>query len=245
MTETYFIGDIHGGHQGAVRFRTQFASDKIMFDFIAENYHKVVTKRDVVYLTGDIAFTKEYLDQIKKWEGLKKYLVIGNHDNERKLMCSDFIEVFDEIYSMKKLHEFWITHAPIHPDELRGKKNIHGHTHNHNIDDPRYFNTSCENINFTPISIQDIRKRFKDMDTEISSTLIVEPEKHWSLKGIGIPAPINNDLLIRINKILDFAKKKSFAKLEVKEFYGSAIGTNSILFIDDLPFADLTDYDSW
>lgn len=34
--------------------------------------------------------------------------------------------------------------------------NVHGHTHSHNVDDPRCFNASCENIGLTPVSMEDI-----------------------------------------------------------------------------------------
>ena len=67
-------------------------------------------------------------------------------------------QYYDEVYSLLKYKEFWLSHCPIHPDELRGKLSLHGHTHNHNIDDPRYFNTSCENIDYTPISLHEIRE---------------------------------------------------------------------------------------
>lgn len=45
------------------------------------------------------------------------------------------------------------------PDELKGK--IHGHVHSNNIDDLRYFNVSMENIDYTPISLEEIRSIFK------------------------------------------------------------------------------------
>ena len=31
------------------------------------------------------------------------------------------------MYSLYRWHEFWLSHCPIHPGELRGKLNIHGH----------------------------------------------------------------------------------------------------------------------
>ena len=73
----------------------------------------------------------------------RKVLICGNHDtdhNPMKILC----EYFDEVYSLYKWHEFWLSHCPIHPDELRGKLNIHGHVHHATINDKRYFNTSLE-----------------------------------------------------------------------------------------------------
>jgi hypothetical protein len=75
-----------------------------------------------------------------------------------KLHMKDLVNVYDKIYSLYKYKEFWLSHCPIHPEELRGKKNIHGHTHYHNIDDSRYFNVSMENIEYKPVNIDEIRK---------------------------------------------------------------------------------------
>ena len=47
------------------------------------------------------------------------------------------------------------------PDKLKGKINLHGHVHSNNIDDLLYFNVSMENINYTPISLEEIRSIFK------------------------------------------------------------------------------------
>ena len=75
---------------------------------------------------GDTAFTVERLQDISTWVCGKKVLICGNHDTDHipmKILC----EYFDEVYSLYKWHEFWLSHCPIHPDELRGKLNIHGH----------------------------------------------------------------------------------------------------------------------
>ena len=64
---------------------------------------------------------------------------------------SDLIEVFDEVHSLVKYKGTWLSHAPIHQDELRGCVNIHGHTHYHVIDDERYINVCSEHTNYGPI----------------------------------------------------------------------------------------------
>lgn len=160
MATVYFIGDIHAGHKNICKFRTQFASEEEHYEFVKENYHKVVTKRDTVFFMGDIAFSKERLDDVSKWVGEQKVLIAGNHclDN---LSMKDLVNAFDKVYALKKYKEFWLSHAPIHPKELRGKYNIHGHVHYATLDDNQYFNTSLENINYTPINIESIRAKIK------------------------------------------------------------------------------------
>lgn len=158
MANVWFIGDVHAGHKNIHKFRTQFESEEHHYETVKENYHSCVTKRDKVYFTGDTAFTKERLEDIGSWTAERKVLILGNHDRD-SLSMEDLCKYFDEIYSLKKYKEFWISHAPIHPAELRGKYNIHGHVHFQNVDDPRYFNTSLENIEYIPIDLNNIRKR--------------------------------------------------------------------------------------
>ena len=101
---------------------------------------------------------------MKTWAGAKKILICGNQDLDHHTM-KDLVEAYDEVYALKKYKEFWLSHAPIHPDELRGKVNIHGHTHYHNIADDRYVNVSMEQINYTPIELHEIRaKIYKEKD---------------------------------------------------------------------------------
>jgi len=164
MSAVYFLSDLHLAHKNICKFREGFTSVEQHNALIKENYHKRVTKRDTVYFLGDVAFDKESLADVKTWAGAKKILICGNHDLDHHTM-KDLVEVYDEVYSLKKYKEFWLSHAPIHPDELRGKVNIHGHTHYHNIADARYVNVSMEQINYTPIELHEIRaKIYKEKD---------------------------------------------------------------------------------
>ena len=158
MSAVYFLSDLHLGHKNICKFRTEFTSVEEHNAIIKENYHKRVTKRDTVYFLGDVAFDAESLADVKTWAGARKILIAGNHCLDHATM-KELVEVYDEVYSLKKYKEFWLSHAPIHPDELRGKINMHGHTHYHNIDDNRYVNVSMEQINYTPIELHEIRRK--------------------------------------------------------------------------------------
>lgn len=159
MANVWFISDIHAGHKNLVKWRTDFPTEQAHFDHVCELYHRVVTKRDHVYFLGDIAFNKERLEEIAGWAGEKKILICGNHDTEH-LSMRELTNAFDEVHSLYKYKEFWLSHAPVHPDELRGKLNIHGHCHNHEIDDVRYMNVCLEHTEYAPISLDSIRKEF-------------------------------------------------------------------------------------
>lgn len=160
MANVFFAGDLHLGHRNVHKFRTQFQAEEEHFHFVKERYHSVVGKRDKVYFMGDTAFTPERLADLATWYGERKVLICGNHDLDN-LSMKDLVGVYDEIYAFCRYKQYWLSHCPIHPDELRGRLNIHGHTHDYSIDDGRYLNTSLEKIDMTPIDLHQVEKRFK------------------------------------------------------------------------------------
>lgn len=151
---TYFIGDLHIGHKAICKYRdfdTVEEHDACIFD----NWNSTISKRDLVFVMGDACFTEEAMWRIHKLPG-RKILVKGNHDY---LKSDVLLHAFEDIEGITKYkRQFWLTHAPIHPAELRGKINIHGHVHSQTIPDNRYINVSCENVNFTPVSLEMIRE---------------------------------------------------------------------------------------
>lgn len=173
MGNVFFLSDLHLGHRNIIRYRERFKTIEEHDDTIERNYQSVVTKRDKVFFLGDIAFTKDSLNRIKKWNGMRKICILGNHDFERSgLTVRDYLEVFDEIHGFVKYKKFWLSHAPIHPDELRGKLNIHGHVHRKNIEDGNYLNVSMDNTNFKPIELKEViwvfEQQNKQADGEIN-----------------------------------------------------------------------------
>jgi calcineurin-like phosphoesterase family protein len=168
MAQTFFIGDLHFGHKRIIEFgrstgTTYRTGDNYLENMhhIAINWNKVVTKRCKVFVLGDTAFTEEGFECLKELNG-KKVLVRGNHDNY--FSTEKWLEVFESVEGIVRYKNYWLSHAPIHPLELRGKFNIHGHTHQHSIRnqytneyDERYINVSCEAIGETPISLHQLR----------------------------------------------------------------------------------------
>lgn len=150
MSNVYLTSDWHLGHRGITRFRPEFESEQQHSEMIIANYLSMITKRDVVWFLGDIVFSLEYLQRIKDLPGTKK-LVLGNHDVDQKIDIANLCLVYDDIYSMVNYKGAWLSHAPIHPDELRGKVNIHGHCHSHKIPDKRYINVCPEHTAYAPI----------------------------------------------------------------------------------------------
>lgn len=161
MSKTYFCSDWHLGHRNILKYRPMFRSIEQHNQTFIDNFNRVVRKRDVVYFLGDICFTEESLEIIKNLNYCRKILYIGNHDlTDTKLLYT----AFDEVYAFRSFKNYWLSHCPIHPQELRNRiGNIHGHLHASVLEDEdkKYFDVSPEKHNFELVDFEDIRKYFK------------------------------------------------------------------------------------
>lgn len=157
----YFIADTHFGHSNIIRYRDQFSSIEEHDAAIMDNILSVVGKRDSLYILGD-AFVgpssyRQLGELVERVEHL--HVVMGNHCDERKgsPTVRTLASVCKSVSGMKRYKNSWLTHAPIHPDELRGKINVHGHVHANVLDDERYVCVSCEAINYKPVNFASIQ----------------------------------------------------------------------------------------
>jgi calcineurin-like phosphoesterase family protein len=190
MPDTFFIGCTHFGHDNMYRF-TRKNGDKVRpwataaegDAVMMENWNRVVGSRDKVYVLGDVAFTNPALAILGQLNGTK-VLVKGNHDD---LSPGEYLKYFKDIRAYHKLDGEVLSHIPVHPESLYRYKtggwwlNIHAHLHAESVkstdrghgnsstddirmreDDPRYFSVCVERINYTPISIDEIRKRVRN-----------------------------------------------------------------------------------
>lgn len=153
--------DLHLGHEKVCRFRPQFSSAEEHHEVVFDNFATGISKYDTLYLLGDVAFDKFWLEKIKNLRCRHKVLIVGNHDLDRKLTMRDMVDSFDKVFSLLKKGDFWFSHCPIHSEELRKcKGNIHGHTHFHKISDPRYVNVCLEQTNYKPITFEKVVEIF-------------------------------------------------------------------------------------
>lgn len=156
--KVYFISDLHLGHKKILQFSSEWREGNTIDEhdeWIVEQWNSVVRKNDVVYLLGDVAFSRDGLAKCERLNGFKK-LIMGNHDQFR---VEDYTAVgFRVLGGMIKFKGFWLSHAPVHPAELRGCKNIHGHVHSESIDDARYINVCVEAQDGLPRLLEEIRQ---------------------------------------------------------------------------------------
>lgn len=156
-SDRYVISDCHFGMANISSFRKLKKLDGSLMS--SEEQHEVlyetlalVPKRATLWLLGDIAFNKEWLGRIKKLPCRNKILLVGNHDLDRKdVVMGDLVETYDQVYALHKYKGCWMSHAPIHPMELRGKLCMHGHLHYALVEDDRFRNVSAEYTGFKPV----------------------------------------------------------------------------------------------
>ena len=161
--KVFICSDPHFGQESFYRYnpsyenilRPQFPNAKACDERIIHNHNSVVpSNNSVVYILGDLAKSAAALDKyIPQLNGETKILVGGNHDF--KFPTFRLMQLFDKICGACYLggRKYLLTHVPVHPDELRGLINWHGHTHQHSIDDPRYHNFCYEVNNFFPTEV--------------------------------------------------------------------------------------------
>ncbi len=155
-----FIADLHLGHKNIIYFRDNPLADpfnmKVVTDpkthetkkigfhsseehdqYLVDAWNKKVSKRDTVWILGDVAFTNDGLDLLSSMNGTKN-LVFGNHD---KLQASRYFKHFTKLGGAVPFKHGVLTHVPVHPDQLdRWQYNIHGHLHKDVV------NTSIEEV---------------------------------------------------------------------------------------------------
>jgi calcineurin-like phosphoesterase family protein len=153
MSRVFVASDTHFGHEN-MAIKRGFKSAEEQDALIVENWNRVVQKRDIVILLGDITFEKANYEILKSLNG-RIWAGLGNHDLPQH--AKELQKYVAKMFGLMKYKGMFFSHAPIHPQELhRVHKCCHGHVHLDSIDDPRYVNVCMEVINYTPVLVSDI-----------------------------------------------------------------------------------------
>jgi calcineurin-like phosphoesterase family protein len=152
-SKVFFISDTHFGHTN-MALKRGFSSSAEMDEHIVEQWNSVVRKSDVVYLLGDISMEKSNYEILDRLKGFKK-VILGNHDMPQHV--TKLLNHVNSVCGMYKYKNFILSHAPIHECEIkRFQKNIHGHVHENSVPDARYINVSCEVVDYTPRTLDEL-----------------------------------------------------------------------------------------
>ena len=166
---TFFTSDLHFNHVNLItniRHMTVEENNKLIID----NWNKVVHKKDVVYILGDITMEnhRDIAEFIKQLKGII-YVIGGNHDTRR--CCTQLALSGIPVMGCIDYHHFILSHMPVDMSNLCGKLgNIHGHIHLSGVikdvgvyDPPQldgpYYNVNTEFHQYTPVDFEDIKMR--------------------------------------------------------------------------------------
>ena len=174
--QVFFTSDLHIGHKNIFKYRDIFNSAEEHHEYMISKIESM-TKRQMVVILGDFLFDcdeyNEYLKRILNAK-CKIKLLLGNHDSKK--LYNSGLDIQLPFYSYKNM---WVSHAPVHPDELRNRVgNIHGHLHkefimkdainlkyglfpeNTRIKDDRYFNVNIDVNNYEFVPLDTIKQHF-------------------------------------------------------------------------------------
>ena len=171
----WFISDMHFGHKNlceGLRNMTSEESDEL----IISNWNKYISKKDKVFILGDIVMEKPklvmtYLNRLK---GVKE-VILGNHDIK---VAKVLVENGIIVNGSRFYKDYWLSHMPIHPSQLDyAKGNIHGHIHipefieglgeyKPQVDlGPKYYNVNVEFHEYKPTSFDEIETYFSKLSS--------------------------------------------------------------------------------
>jgi len=171
----FFSSDLHFGHRNILKYCNRpFKDLEEMEEKLIENHNKVVSKKDTIYLLGDISFTSNTKTRaiLDKMNG-KKHWILGNHDLRRKPIY-DMFETVNHYLELKK-EKIILFHYPIASWNGMARGTIHLHGHSHGNLSPIYDRNGKEVVmrkmdvgvdctDYKPIGLDEVIEHFKDID---------------------------------------------------------------------------------
>lgn len=175
----FFSSDNHFFHSNILKFVTEEGSDKLirpgfssieeMNETMIERHNSVVGHSDKWYCVGDFGMGIKKLPSVLSRLNGHKRLILGNHDYTERKDFEIYFQFFEKVMESRRMGPILVTHRPTYlgPHEDRIKANVHGHIHEKVLPDKRYLNVSVEQINYTPVSFEEVetilRKRGIDL----------------------------------------------------------------------------------
>lgn len=169
----FVISDLHLGHKNIIKLCNRpFKTLEEMDNTIINNWNKVVSKEDIVYVLGDFAYkglnAEKYLDKLNG----NIILIRGNHD---KYIRHNKIKA---VYDYKEIEvnevKYVLSHYPMIAwnGQFRNSVHLYGHVHSSGSDWefpklPNAHSVCCEFHNYTPIGINKFKP--KDFKMEIKN----------------------------------------------------------------------------
>ncbi len=167
MSTVFLISDTHFGHQGVCEFLSKDGVNKLrpwkhseeMDEEMVKRWNDTVRPKDKVYHLGDVLINRKAFPTLSRLNG-DKVLIKGNHDIFK---LEEYYTHFRDIRAYHVMDKMILSHIPIHESQKsRFVANIHGHTHDRFLPDLWYYCVCVEQIDYRPISFDEVRKNIKN-----------------------------------------------------------------------------------
>ena len=172
----FFIADTHFYHKNVIKYDKRGFSDVYeMNKTIIDNWNKVVSDNDVVYILGDFIFgsVKQAMGVLNQLKG-RKHLIVGNHDN-KILSDKNFRSYFESINDYKEIYidkrKVILFHYPIADwcGMFNGSLHLYGHVHTNGTQykmNKNSYNVGAGVIGFTPRTLNELIEMNKEKENE-------------------------------------------------------------------------------
>ena len=173
----FYTSDLHIGHKNAIAFDNRpFFNLEEMKETIINNWNKVISDNDNVYVLGDMFWNNsEIAEVMPKLKG-NKFLIKGNHDRINTELEKYFIWIKDYEVIKDDNEHVVLCHYPIAHWINADYGYIHLYGHIHAARDSRPFseyiklmqdrgfpykwaNVGCMLHNYTPVTLDDLGLR--------------------------------------------------------------------------------------
>mgnify|MGYP000102017445 CR=1 FL=1 len=128
---TYFIGCLHLQHEAIAKHRG-FQESVYHDEYLIKQWNSVVkSKKDIVYILGDISMEKKTPYPTLNLLNGTKHVILGNHD--RRQDVPELLKYVETVGGSVDWRGCMLTHIPIHPNEVQFYRyNLHAHIHHVN-----------------------------------------------------------------------------------------------------------------
>lgn len=172
----FFLSDAHLFHANIIKYCDRpFADAKEMTETIITNWNNTITDEDQIVFLGDFICgcpnAKAASEEIYECLNGEKHFIRGNHDTDEKI--SDKLNWYKNKENLYRTHykgyDLVLSHYPFKHDHIKPLANaiyIHGHSHSTKLItdiNNRIINVSCEAVNYTPISFDNILGSLNDI----------------------------------------------------------------------------------
>lgn len=131
----FFTSDLHFDHTNIIKHSYRpFFSIGAMNDHIIQEWNKIVTSVDTVYILGDFTLVNKkerFLELVNSLRGIK-FFIPGNHDKKVLGKLEDKLKVLPQLTSIHTHNrDIVLCHFPLESwDKSRhGAIHLHGHAH--------------------------------------------------------------------------------------------------------------------